>query len=76
MSAPKSRDEIGRAIAEVRETRRRRTALADAAWRAGVDEHLRGIDDAIADLRLRVNGVFALLAAAVAGSIILRLFGH
>lgn len=69
-------DEIGKAIDEVRATRRRRSALAEAAWRAGVDEHLRGMDAAIDDLRMRINGIFALLAAAVAAQVVLRLLGH
>jgi hypothetical protein len=76
MSAREHGDEIGRAIEEVRASRQRRSALAEAAWRAGVDEHLRAIDDAIADLRLRINGIFALLAAAVVGQVALRLLGH
>jgi hypothetical protein len=69
-------DEIDQAIEELRETRRRRSAVAEAAWRAGVAEHLRGIDDAIDDLRMRINGIFALLAAAVAAQVVIRLLGH
>ena len=48
----------------------------DAVWRATVDQRLEGVEDAIGDLRTRVNSVLALIGAAVAGQIALRFFGH
>ncbi len=49
---------------------------ADAVWRATVDQRLSGVEDAIGDLRTRVNSVLALIGAAVIGQVALRFFGH
>jgi len=49
---------------------------ADAVWRATVDQRLTGVEDAIGDLRTRVNSVLALIGAAVIGQALLRFFGH
>ncbi len=49
---------------------------SDTAWRARVDQRLAGVEDAIGDLRTRVNSVLALIGAAVVGQIALRFFGH
>jgi hypothetical protein len=51
-------------------------AATDAAWRARVEERLSGVEDAIGDLRTRVNSVLALIGAAVVGQVALRFFGH
>jgi hypothetical protein len=69
-------DPIDRAMHEIQTRRRRSAAYADATWRATVDQRLRAVEDAIADLRTRVNSVLALIAAAVIGQIALRLLGH
>lgn len=76
MSERASQDELDRAIDELRDHRRRRRVTADATWRATVDQRLSGVEDAIADLRTRVNSVLALIAAAVIGQVALRLLGH
>ena len=70
------KDELDRAIDDLREGRRRRALAADATWRATVDQRLSSMEDAIADLRTRVNSMLALLAAAVVGQVALRLLGH
>jgi hypothetical protein len=69
-------DPIERAIHEIQVHRRRSAVYANASWRAAVDERLRAVEDAIADLRTRINSVLALIAAAVIGQIALRLLGH
>ena len=56
--------------------RSRRPDAVPAAWRATVDQRLAGLEDAIADLRTRVNSVIGLIAAAVVGQVLLRLLGH
>jgi hypothetical protein len=53
-----------------------RRSGGDAVWRARVDQRLSGVEDAICDLRTRVNSVLALIGAAVVGQIALRFFGH
>ncbi len=58
------------------ESSRARRTGADAVWRATVDQRLAGVEDAIGDLRTRVNSVLALIGAAVVGQIALRFFGH
>jgi hypothetical protein len=73
---PPMPDPIDRALHEIQARRSRSAAYADASWRAAVDERLRAVEDAIADLRTRVNSVLALIAAAVIGQIALRLLGH
>jgi hypothetical protein len=55
---------------------RARSSRAELAWRATVDQRLEGVEDAIADLRTRVNSVLALIGAAVIGQVALRFFGH
>jgi hypothetical protein len=54
----------------------RRRSGVDTAWRATVDQRLTGVEDAIADLRTRVNSVLALIGAAMIGQLALRFFGH
>jgi hypothetical protein len=61
---------------EPRARTRPRNTRAELAWRATVDQRLEGVEDAIADLRTRVNSVLALIGAAVIGQIALRFFGH
>jgi hypothetical protein len=53
-----------------------RAELAPGVWRATVDQRLTGLEDAIDDLRTRVNSVLGLIAAAVIGQVLLRLLGH
>lgn len=59
-----------------RASARPRRSPAELAWRATVDQRLEGMEDAIADLRTRINSVLALIGAAVIGQIALRFFGH
>ena len=76
MNERAGRDDLDRAMDDLRDRRRRRQLTADATWRATVDQRLSSVEDAIADLRTRVNSVLALIAAAVIGQIALRLLGH
>jgi hypothetical protein len=55
---------------------RPRRSQPETAWRATVDQRLENVEDAISDLRTRVNSVLALIGAAVIGQIALRFFGH
>jgi hypothetical protein len=48
--------------------------LSPAAFRAVVDERLRGVERQLDEVKGRVNGLLFLLAGAVASQIILRLF--
>jgi hypothetical protein len=76
VSGHRGEDDVARALEDLREQRRRRGAADDARWRATVEQRLAGLEDSIGDLRVRVNSVLALLAAAIAGQVILRLLGH
>jgi hypothetical protein len=58
------------------ERRGRHADATQASWRATVDQRLTGLEDAIGDLRTRVNSVIGLIAAAVVGQVLLRLIGH
>ena len=47
--------------------------LSTAAFRAVVDERLRGLERELGELKGRINGLLFLLAGAVASQIVLRL---
>jgi hypothetical protein len=72
-----SERENGRTAAQTADRRRLRHVEAEqASWRATVDQRLAGLEDAIGDLRTRVNSLIGLIAAAVLGQVLLRLLGH
>jgi hypothetical protein len=48
--------------------------LSPLAFRAVVDERLRGLERQLDELKGRVNGLLFLLAGAVATQVVLRLF--
>jgi len=75
MNQRRSNNQLERAAPERRRPRQAGTAT-DAPWRATVDQRLAGLEDAIGDLRTRVNSVIGLIAAAVIGQVLLRLLGH
>jgi len=75
MDERSSNNQLERAAPQRRHPRRVGTA-ADGPWRATVDQRLAGLEDAIGDLRTRVNSVIGLIAAAVIGQVLLRLLGH
>lgn len=64
------KQEVDAALAEL--ARQGRRARADASWRSRVETRLAGLDDAIADLRTRVNGVLIVVLGAVIGQILLH----
>ena len=49
--------------------------LSAAAFRAVVDERLRGLERQIEEVKTRVNGLLFLIAGTVAAQVILRLLG-
>lgn len=61
--------------AERRALRQAATAAADtAAFRAGVEQRLRSLENDIAEVKNRINGLLFLVAGAVFTQVALRLF--
>ncbi|MGI8549574.1 MAG: hypothetical protein ACR2PL_02085 [Dehalococcoidia bacterium] len=68
-----------RSLEELRRRERRATDRAheeSVAWHATVDQRLKGLDEAIAEIKGRLNGLTAIALGAIVTQVILRLVGH
>lgn len=66
---------LERTIARLRKRLPGRAALPDPAFRASVEERLRGLERQLEEVKGRVNGLIFLLAGAVAAEFVMRSFG-
>lgn len=57
--------------AQVRAQRGSRTS-AEAAFRARVEERLRGLEGELADVKTRLNGLFLMIASTVLAQVLLK----
>jgi hypothetical protein len=60
--------EIGRAV------QRSRRANTEAAFRAGVEERLRGLEAEMGEVKTRLNGLLFFIASTVIAQVVLRLW--
>ena len=61
---------------EADERRRMRAMRGEAVWRAQVDERLRSLESAVADIRTRQTAILTIISGAAFAQVILRLTGH
>ncbi len=59
---------------EVARIARRRHASDDAAFRAGMEERLRGLEGQLAEVKTRLNGLLFFIVSTVVAQVLLRLF--
>ena len=65
--SPALEHEIGRVL------RRSRKATEDAAFRATIEERLRGLEAEVSEVKTRVNGLLFFVAGTVIAQVVLRL---
>ena len=58
------------AVAEAKQRGRR--ASAEAAFRARLEERLRGLEAELADVKSRLNGLYLVIASTVLAQVLLR----
>lgn len=68
-----SSQRLDHAVAEAAASvRRGRKTSAEAAFRARVDEQLRGMEAELADLKGRLNGLYFVIASTVLAQVLLK----
>ena len=67
---PELGDELRTAVTEV--ARRQRRLGVDAAFRATMEERLRGIEADLSELKSRLNGLMLFIASTVLAQVLLR----
>ena len=67
---PELGDELRTAVTDV--ARRQRRLGVDAAFRATMEERLRGIEADLSELKSRLNGLMLFIASTVLAQVLLR----
>ena len=68
---PELDERLKTAVAEVAQKQRRMGV--EAAFRASVEERLRGLERDVADVKSRLNGLLLFIASTVLAQVLLRL---
>jgi hypothetical protein len=68
MNEPVVQEQIGRIV------QRSRRDNAEAAFRAGVEERLRGLESQMGEVKTRLNGLLFFIASTAVGQVVLRLW--
>jgi hypothetical protein len=68
---PELDERLRTAVADV--ARKQRRIGAEAAFRASVEERLRGLERDVADVKTRLNGLLLFIASTVLAQLLLRL---
>ncbi len=59
---------------EIAHVARRRRASEDAAFHAGMEERLRGLEGQLSEVKSRLNGLLFFIVSTVVAQVLLRLF--